>query len=81
MTNQELKELFEQLERAGMNPQLCDTPVPLYENCVQGGIPIKPFTLSVWLIRSECLSHSLPAFKPFTHGVWLIRSERDEEKK
>ena len=39
MTNQELKELFDLLERAGMNPQLCDTPVRYYENCVPAGVP------------------------------------------
>ena len=42
MTNRELKELFEQLERAGMNPQLCDTPVPLYKNEVLAGSPTEP---------------------------------------
>ena len=42
MTNQELKELFEQLERAGMNPQLCDTPVPYFENYVKAGVPANP---------------------------------------
>ena len=36
-TNQELKALFDLLERAGMNPQLCDTPVRYYENCVPAG--------------------------------------------
>ena len=41
-TNQELKELFEQLVKAGMRPMLCDTPVPLYENCVPAGIPTEP---------------------------------------
>ena len=38
-TNQELKALFDLLERAGMNPQLCDTPVPYFENGVKAGIP------------------------------------------
>ena len=58
-TNQELKELFEQLVKAGMQPMLCDMPVPLYENCVQGGIPIKPFTRSVWAIHSERMGRLL----------------------
>ena len=42
MTEQELKEIFELLERSGMNPQLCDTPVPYYENEVPAGIPTDP---------------------------------------
>ena len=42
MTEQELKEVFELLERSGMNPQLCDTPVPYYENEVPAGIPTDP---------------------------------------
>ena len=42
MTEQELKEIFDLLERLGMNPQLCDTPVPYYENEVPAGIPTDP---------------------------------------
>ena len=42
MTEQELKEVFELMERSGMNPQLCDTPVPYYENEVPAGIPTDP---------------------------------------
>ena len=42
MTTQELKELFEQLVKAGMQPMLCDTPVPFYENEVPAGIPTEP---------------------------------------
>ena len=38
MTKQELKEVFDLLERSGMDPQLCDTPVPCYENEVPAGI-------------------------------------------
>ena len=30
-----------------MQPMLCDTPVPFYENEVLVGIPIKPFAPSV----------------------------------
>ena len=42
MTEQELKEVFELMERSGMNPQLCDTPVPCYENYVKAGVPADP---------------------------------------
>ena len=42
MNEQQLKEIFEELEKAGMNPQLCDTPVPYYENEVPAGIPTDP---------------------------------------
>lgn len=37
--NDELKELFRELEEQGWEPQLCDTPVPYYENAVMCGIP------------------------------------------
>ena len=42
MTEQELKELFDLLEKAGMNPQLCDTPVRYFDNDVKAGIPTEP---------------------------------------
>ena len=39
MNEQQLKEIFEKLEKAGMQPMLCDTPVPYFENGVRTGIP------------------------------------------
>ena len=39
MNEQELKELFEVLEAQGWKPQLCDTPVPLYDGRVPCGLP------------------------------------------
>ena len=42
MTEQELQEIFELLERSGMKPMLCDTPVPYYENGVRAGVPTSP---------------------------------------
>ena len=39
MNEQEIKEIFELLEKSGLNPQLCDTPVPYFENGVKAGIP------------------------------------------
>ena len=42
ITEQELQEIFELLERSGMEPMLCDTPVPYYENGVWAGIPTAP---------------------------------------
>lgn len=42
MTDQELRELLALLEREGMNPQVCDTAVPFYENEVPAGIPTEP---------------------------------------
>ena len=35
----ELKDYFEDLEQQGWEPQLCDTPVPFYENAVMCGEP------------------------------------------
>ena len=71
MTEQELKEVFELMERSGMTPQLCDTPVPYYENEVPAGIPIdlgdivkggyimQPRSCGVWRCR---VSLCLPVF-------------------
>ena len=45
MTEQEfneLKEVFELLEEQGWQPELCDTPVPYFENEVPAGIPTDP---------------------------------------
>ena len=39
MTEQELKELFKDLEEQGWKPQLCDTPVPFYDGRVPCGSP------------------------------------------
>ena len=39
MIDEELKELFRELEAQGWNPQLCDTPVPVYETPVHCGDP------------------------------------------
>ena len=39
MNEQQLKEIFELLEKSGFNPMLCDTPVPYFENGVKAGIP------------------------------------------
>lgn len=37
--NEELKQLFKELEEQGWEPKLCDTPVPYYENVVMCGNP------------------------------------------
>jgi len=39
MMDEELKELFRGLEEQGWDPQLCDTPVPLFDNPVKCGNP------------------------------------------
>lgn len=39
MKKQDLKLMFEQMRAQGWNPQLCDTPVPYYENRVPCGVP------------------------------------------
>lgn len=39
MDEKELKEIFRELEEQGWEPQLCDTPVPYYENAVMCGDP------------------------------------------
>ena len=42
MNEQQIQEIFEELEKAGMQPMLCDTPVPYFENGVRAGIPTDP---------------------------------------
>ena len=42
LTNEEMKEIMETLEKSGMNPRLCNTPVPYYDVCVQAGVPTDP---------------------------------------
>jgi len=37
--NDELKELFRELEEQGWKPMLCDTPVPVFDNKVMCGVP------------------------------------------
>jgi hypothetical protein len=41
MKIEELKEIFALLENAGWQPQLCDTPIPVYES-VHAGNPVDP---------------------------------------
>lgn len=41
MTEDELRAILALLEKAGWQPQLCDTPIPLYES-VHAGNPEEP---------------------------------------
>ena len=41
MDEEELKEIMLLLEKAGWQPQLCDTPLPAYES-VHAGNPTEP---------------------------------------
>ena len=43
MDEKELKEIFEFLQKAGANPQLCDTEVPYFEASVRAGLPTENF--------------------------------------
>ena len=63
MTEQELKEIFDLLERSGMTPQLCDTSVPYYENEVPAGIPIAPGDI----VKGGYI------MQPRSCGVWRCR--------
>lgn len=42
MNEKDLEEAFALLQRAGMDPRLCDTPVPFSEQSVKAGIPSMP---------------------------------------
>ncbi|MDY6074735.1 MAG: hypothetical protein SPI24_03300, partial [Bacteroidales bacterium] len=39
MDEKELKRIFEDLERQGWEPMVCDSPVPFYDNAVMCGVP------------------------------------------
>lgn len=48
---EELEDVFKMMEKAGLNPQLCDTPVPFIDAGVQAGIPVEPGDYT----RGECI--------------------------
>lgn len=54
---EEIKQIFSELEKAGLNPQWCDTPVTFIDSGVQAGIPVHSGDYT----RGECvmLPHSL----------------------
>ena len=58
MTNEELKELFSDMEEKGLDPMLCDTEVPMYDSPVPCGEPNTCYGESVEtvLLPKELLS-------------------------
>jgi len=42
MNEKELKEILDILEQAGMEPKLCDMPLPLYRGTANCGVPAIP---------------------------------------
>lgn len=60
MNQDELKELFAQLEAQGWEPMLCDTRVPMYETRVPCGVPVQLDDASyesVWLPKELLSMH------------------------
>jgi len=55
MDEKELKEIFDFLQGAGANPQLCDTDVPYFEAAVRAGLPTEN-----WAEESFAEMMSLP---------------------
>ena len=55
---EELKDIFEVLEKKGWQPMLCDTPVPFFDNPVSCGLPtdIGDIQESMTMIPKEFLS-------------------------
>ena len=70
MTEQELQELFEKLEKADLQPMLCDTPVPYYENGVWAGIPTAPGDIvqDDYIMLPQKLMGSNPVFRITVRG-------------
>lgn len=42
--SEELQQIFAEMEAAGLNPRLCDTPVPYIDTSVVAGLPTMPTT-------------------------------------
>lgn len=61
MTKEELKELFQNLERCGLQPMLCDTPVKLYESRVPCG---EPTSCSEDIVETEWMPRELLSMHP-----------------
>ena len=63
MKESELKEIFELLKASGMEPRLCDTPVPYYETKVPCGEPLDLGTPreNVWMMPRDMVS-MMPEF-------------------
>ena len=61
MTKEELKELFQDLERCGLQPMLCDTPVKLYESRVPCG---EPTSCSEDIVETEWMPRELLSMHP-----------------
>ena len=57
ITNDEIMKIFRELEEAGLNPQLCNTPVPYFDAAVQAGLPTDPgdVTPSGWMYLPDDL--------------------------
>ena len=60
MIKEEFQEILEQLEKAGMNPQVCNTPVPYFDATVQAGLLTDPGDVSPagWVMMPEDLVNS-----------------------
>ena len=60
MTNEEFQEIIRLLEKSGLNPQVCNTPIPCFEAPVQAG-PLTDSgdaTPSGWMMIPEDLARS-----------------------
>lgn len=74
ITREELKEIFEQLEKAGMKPTLCDCPVEYYDVEVRAGIPTGIGEPQ----RGECIT--LPIEMVGNHPSYAIYVKGDSMK-
>lgn len=61
MTKEELKELFQDMERCGLQPLLCDTPLPLYDTRVPCG---EPTMCSDDIVEREWMPRELLSMHP-----------------
>ena len=62
MDKEELIEMFRFLQKAGANPQLCDTEVPYYETSVRAGIPAENWAEEAFveMMMLPDLQHQVP---------------------
>ena len=70
MTEKELRELFQDLERCGLQPMLCDTPVALYDSRVPCG---EPTACSDDIVEREWIPRELLS----THPEYMVAVRGD----
>ena len=81
MDKEELIEMFRFLQKAGANPQLCDTEVPYFEASVRAGIPAENWAEDAFvemMMLPRGMLRSNPAFIVDVCGDSMVVPELGE---